>query len=812
MVFYMDPASSRLTYLSYLLNTANDYNKNSTKNHLYVAINDRGFDNTKEFCSINKITAILKDILSENASINKKIELLSHFNKYLFGYEHRQIDLISNLFHSIVREEGISQAEAFIEEKLKNYSQLKLNPKIESFTDDSGVIYSGFENGMNGQGKITFPAGEIYEGMFEDGQLVEGKITLKDGTIYEGVFEEEKLTQGKITLNNGDVYEGKFQKIELESFHIFFEGKKTSSDGTIEEGIFEDNRLIKGKKRSSDGSIEEGKFQKRALIEGTMTFVDGTVYQGEFINAFEFKGTCSNPLIIPELMAPKTWQSYLSKLGLTTQNKSENEDYISYQKKLMFGFSIGQRNVISEFMPYLNSANPLTNRAKENFTNNELTLFNELEGSYQSFHLLYLFRYLEGHIQQAQQENRDPKYIQALGKLKDDLELSLPIALCCYLTHDEKTCAILSQKVLEKLKNEGMKTGGHLFIPTSCLNHGTLLILKKMDDGWIRPIFYNTGHGLEEHRSRGKSNKEERVSSKKGYIKAPISTIYPPINLNENQDDFQLMLKKILQNGGERTITGIHDALEEACGQGTPGKSRKIQLSGVCSFQCISAALKDILGAEDYLTYKINLLSHMQDDFQSLTHELESSNPGKSFSLNHKLLDNNGLAIEALKTKKNSLIVTEGERIVDHEDDLNNDRLAIEKALKTKKDSLIVTEGERIVDHGSDLKILEKGKFRNNELIEGIEIYIYEGVENMTKEGEFKNGKLHGKGKLFNIDGNAKEGIFVDGELIEGINTWDTDSGIVEKGLFKNSVLFTGTRIHKDGSISKYENGKKVKS
>ena len=68
----------------------------------------------------------------------------------------------------------------------------------------------------NGQGRITYSNGDIYEGNFENGKLKgQGKFISKNGNIvYEGNFENGKPTgQGRININ-GKEYKVKNGKIE----------------------------------------------------------------------------------------------------------------------------------------------------------------------------------------------------------------------------------------------------------------------------------------------------------------------------------------------------------------------------------------------------------------------------------------------------------------------------------------------------------------------------------------------------------------------------------------------------------------------
>lgn len=90
-------------------------------------------------------------------------------------------------------------------------------PSKKTLTFDNGKItYHGYvqANKMNGQGKVTFENGDVYEGNFSNGFFDgKGKFTAKDGWTYVGQFKKGQAEgKGKLTTKTKTVYEGQFKQ------------------------------------------------------------------------------------------------------------------------------------------------------------------------------------------------------------------------------------------------------------------------------------------------------------------------------------------------------------------------------------------------------------------------------------------------------------------------------------------------------------------------------------------------------------------------------------------------------------------------
>lgn len=86
-----------------------------------------------------------------------------------------------------------------------------------SLTYDGGKIsYTGYVANyrMNGQGKLTFENGDVYEGDFVNGVFNgQGTFTAKTGWSYVGQFKNGQVDgQGKLTAKDKKVYQGTFKQ------------------------------------------------------------------------------------------------------------------------------------------------------------------------------------------------------------------------------------------------------------------------------------------------------------------------------------------------------------------------------------------------------------------------------------------------------------------------------------------------------------------------------------------------------------------------------------------------------------------------
>lgn len=87
----------------------------------------------------------------------------------------------------------------------------------KTITYDGGKLsYTGsvVNHRLNGQGKLTYDNGDVYEGGFDNGVFTgKGTFTSHQGWTYEGSFQNGLADgQGKLTTKAKKVYEGTFKQ------------------------------------------------------------------------------------------------------------------------------------------------------------------------------------------------------------------------------------------------------------------------------------------------------------------------------------------------------------------------------------------------------------------------------------------------------------------------------------------------------------------------------------------------------------------------------------------------------------------------
>lgn len=157
---------------------------------------------------------------------------------------------------------------------------------------ESGIIYEGeFKEGNpNGQGTCTYTDGRTYTGAWATSDTLtspcgQGIMTLADGGVYEGEWSGEtgSFLRGTATLAGGDVYEGEWDK----ETGNFLQGTITFANGDVYEGEWdkETGYFLGGTIKYTNGDVYEGAFKDGEYHgQGTLTHADGTVESGEWVN------------------------------------------------------------------------------------------------------------------------------------------------------------------------------------------------------------------------------------------------------------------------------------------------------------------------------------------------------------------------------------------------------------------------------------------------------------------------------------------------------------------------------------------------
>ncbi len=395
---------------------------------------------------------------------------------------------------------------------------------------------------------------------------------------------------------------------------------------------------------------ETARFEK---IEDEISFLNlrkkEILKQRKFqINIPSLKAKIASPLsakLETELETANKINSITEKLGFNFEDG--NSEYIIYMRKAIFGFSIGQKKKLFRFQSEKMDAYNLKTTCLGGDTTLQLFYF--------SFFLEHLFK--------SDKMDHSPEYVQGLEKLKSDIDRSLFISLHM---HERKLQNEMGQEALFDELDQ-MKPGQNLFIPIRTnyakegISHATLLVFEKLENGNIRPIYYNTngGSSIELAKKRASLGCDTFIHNfndrHKGYDRSlffPISISFAEINWREKKESIQNMMNNFASIKAQEETNTI---LVDNFGIGDAGKPKRIQINGICSFQCLTEAIKDHLETkENYLKFKRDFLSHIQEEFQVITDAMKplidsDKEVAALYPLHQQLLNENAKEIEIVK-------------------------------------------------------------------------------------------------------------------------------------------------------------------
>jgi hypothetical protein len=324
-------------------------------------------------------------------------------------------------------------------------------------------------------------------------------------------------------------------------------------------------------------------------------------------------------MLLERIAAENTPQSKKARqiqsfLGYTLASSA----YLDYQQKLIFGFSVGQRQAIDELQ-------------KHGITTQNLK--NMLEGGDDITNMFYLANSIEELI--ANPAEKSPQYIQKLEIIHADLMRSLPLALETNILDKqiaesqsemvarirkqqspiEAKTAALSLKIQNQLKE--MNAGESLYIPVGTKNHAIILRLEKTSDGKVLPSLYNTGLGASSHQDFW--NQLSNLFKEHNF--SPIKVSYPAFSLTEN---FESKLGGIFTNRMKNdSVDQLYVKAKEKLGIPQPGPSKKEQINGVCTFQVLTAILEDNLEESEHNQFQHDFLTRLGNEFSTIRNELK---------------------------------------------------------------------------------------------------------------------------------------------------------------------------------------------
>lgn len=299
--------------------------------------------------------------------------------------------------------------------------------------------------------------------------------------------------------------------------------------------------------------------------------------------------------------------------------EGEVKHHKAYLRRAIFGFAIGQRKTVDEI-------NKLINDVKLEDLKKMLEAGDPVDNMY------CVSYYLETIIPKVRQEGRNPEYLKGLEELQSTLTLSLPLAWRLMNIYNDRVnqrrpekaasdIALLSQDIRKTLQN--MPEGAKLLIPAGTPEHAVLLSARKIN-GKIDFTLFNTGEGLEQNVKNSGILQQLREGMAALRGKFPITQSYPSVDLQKNGDGVEKMMQGLFKNilSKNAKIDDMYKTLEGTLGKGQAGPPEDIQINGVCSFQCLSAAMKKGFNQQtDQNQFEYDLLSIMSDDWRATTLE-----------------------------------------------------------------------------------------------------------------------------------------------------------------------------------------------
>jgi len=153
--------------------------------------------------------------------------------------------------------------------------------------EEYAFTYEGnFENDqMNGEGKLVYGNGNVYEGWFKNGQFDKHGVfawhakQLK-GNVYTGEYKDNKRHgHGALTYANGNRYEGRWdnnKRIET--------GTLTYANGDHFKGSWENDAMTRGTFTWENGNVYVGEMKENKRHgKGAMTRTNGVVESGKWV-------------------------------------------------------------------------------------------------------------------------------------------------------------------------------------------------------------------------------------------------------------------------------------------------------------------------------------------------------------------------------------------------------------------------------------------------------------------------------------------------------------------------------------------------
>jgi hypothetical protein len=224
---------------------------------------------------------------------SKVIKFETHYGRVFLG-KFRKLDLYPIpllISGKIIFEKG-QNAKSFsgdlVLDVLKKENKFLHNYKKGIFVWRNGFIYDGhFLNfSYHGNGVLTYPNGNRFEGFFLENKILKGSLYYKSGSVYSGEFKDNILNgncrlvdvrgfsftgtclnggynKGILKYDNGDIYDGEFLNNKKDGYGVYIFKNGAYYKGYFKKGYFHGKGSYIKKNISLNGVFRNGKFLKK---------------------------------------------------------------------------------------------------------------------------------------------------------------------------------------------------------------------------------------------------------------------------------------------------------------------------------------------------------------------------------------------------------------------------------------------------------------------------------------------------------------------------------------------------------------------
>eukprot|EP01032_Pedospumella_encystans_P039212 gene39212-biopygen17190 len=619
------------------------------------------------------------------------------------------------------------------------------------FTNKQGAVFDGVyldESRKQGKGQIKYVDGSVYEGEWmKTYRHGAGRLTSAAGEVFEGVFEKNNPVDGKgvLPLLHGGKYEGELVEGKRHGL-----AKITNAEGVTEEVEFAHGKVVKKKQPAvvdtpnlptpsvplQDVPVYKGSWRNgKRHGSGKLTFSNGDLLEGEFREDKLWNGVAVHTLSSGDIYD-----------GAVREGKHHGQGKVTHPDG---------RTLEGEF-----KEGRLWN-GRGVFIHKDGTVY---EGEFKEgkMHGQGKLIYPEGRTQEGEFKkgrlwNGSGVYTLKSGDVYEGEFQSGTMHGRGKLTTARAEGSTLTEGEFAKVALDTTKLSGEIRyvfegefrenqIWSGVRRDSQGQVTRSYEAGRlvaetsVVPVSFTNKHGAVFDGVLINSNKKHG----KGQIKYPDGSIYEGEWLKDKR------------HGAGRLTSAAGEVFEGVFEKDVP-------VSG-----------KGVLPLKDGGKYEGELVQgkrHGQGKIISATGDVKKVH----FAMGKKVLAKS----EPTSTKPGSVSI---ETDASHGQPLPSERLHPAES----------REGGRLGDKLHKKRAFLNSHSADSEFRKG-EIWNGRGMLTLKSgdiyEGEFKDGKMHGQGKLTHPDGNAREGEFKEGKFWNGTGTLTLKSGDVYEGEFKEGIM-----------------------